>query len=82
MQDDAAHLAVPIWSGGPAEFEQFCTACLWHEKTLKTPERSQGASRVSSRLQGAAKSVERHLDPDDYESADGLHTEAASGAAR
>ena len=54
MGDDAAHLAVPIWSGGPSE----------------------------SQLQGAAKSVVRHLDPDDYESADGLHTEAASGAAR
>ena len=63
---------VPTWSGDPAEFEHFVIACKWYEKSLKEPERSQAASRVWSRLSGPAKQVVRHLDPDAYESDDGL----------
>ena len=64
--------AVPTWSGDPAEFEHFATACRWYEKSLKESERRQAAPRIWSRLHGAAKAVVRHLNPDEYETAGGL----------
>lgn len=64
--------SVPTWSGDPSEFEAFSVACRWYEKSLKDSERKQAASRVWARLQGPAKAVVRHCNPDDYESTDGL----------
>ena len=63
---------MPTWSGDPAEFEHFATACRWYEKSLKESERRQAAPRIWSRLQGAAKAVVRHLNPDEYETDRGL----------
>ena len=69
---DSFHSHVPVWSGDPAEFEHFVIARRWYEKSLKSSERSQAAPRVWARLSGPAKAVVRHLDPDDFESHDGL----------
>ena len=63
---------VPTWSGDPAEFETFSVACRWYVKSLKDSERKQAAFRVWAKLQGPAKAVVRHLNPDDYESEEGL----------
>ena len=63
---------VPVWSGDPVEFETFATACRWFEKSLKDNERKSAASRVWAKLQGPAKAVVRHLNPDSYETIDGL----------
>ena len=63
---------IPTWSGDPVEFEAFATACRWYEKSLKSSERQQAASRIWARLTGPARAVVRHLDPDDYEADDGL----------
>ena len=63
---------IPTWSGDPAEFESFRQACRWYERGLKSTERAQAAARVWSKLQGAAKSVVRHLDPDEFSSDEGL----------
>ena len=71
-QHQAPGHEVPCWSGDPTEFETFATACRWFEKSLKDNERKSAASRVWARLQGPAKAVVRHLDPDQYEGSDGL----------
>ena len=42
------------------------------QKSLKSSERQQAASRIWARLTGPARAVVRHLDPDDYEADDGL----------
>ena len=41
-------------------------------KSLKDSERKQAAFRVWAKLQGPAKAVVKHLNPDDYESEEGL----------
>ena len=63
---------VPTWSGDPADFESYATACRWYQKATKESERKLVVARLWSRLQGAAKSVVKHLDPDQYESESGL----------
>ena len=63
---------MPVWNGDPAEFESFSIACRWYVKSLKENERKQAASRVWAKLTGPAKAVGKHLDPDSYESEDGL----------
>ena len=63
---------IPCWSGDPTEFETYATACKWYQKGTKENERKLVVARLWSRLQGPAKSVVRHLDPDLYEGADGL----------
>ena len=68
MPDDA----VPTWNGDPSSFEAFATSCRWYECSLKDTERKLAASRVWQRLQGAAKSVVKHLNPDDFDSGAGL----------
>ena len=70
MKDDTG--GVPAWNGDPASFEAFATACKWYTLSLKESERRQAASRVWQRLQGAAKSVVRHLDPSEYDATNGL----------
>ncbi len=47
-------------------------SCKWFRKALKDSEQKQAASRVWQRLTGVAKSVVRHLNPDEYEDAGGL----------
>ena len=69
MPDDSH---VPSWNGDPATFESFAQNCRWYEMGLKPTERSLAASRVWQRLDGAAKSVVRHLAPTDFDSATGL----------
>ena len=63
---------VLTWSGDPAKFQTFSVACRWYVKSLKDSERKQAAFRVWAKLQGPAKAVVRHLNPDDYESEEGL----------
>ena len=63
---------IPCWSGDPTEFETYATACRWYQKGTKENERKLVVARLWSKLQGPAKSVVRHLDPDLYEGADGL----------
>eukprot|EP00435_Cladocopium_sp_Y103_P031942 s2397_g8.t1 len=66
---------IPTWTGDPSdfEFESFVQSCRWYERSLKTTECGQAAAaRVWSRLQGAAKAVARHLNPDDFSGDDGL----------
>ena len=64
--------AVPTWNGDPGTFQTFELACQWYEKTLKDTERRGAAARVWSRLTGPAKSVVKHLAPDDFDSTSGL----------
>ena len=68
MPDDT----VPTWNGDPSSFEAFATSCRWYERSLKDSERKLAASRVWQRLQSAAKSVVKHLNPDDFDSSAGL----------
>ena len=63
---------VPSWSGDPATFEAFATACRWYERGLKESERKLAASRIWQRLGGAAKSVVRHLNPEEFDTPSGL----------
>ena len=63
---------VPTWNGDASSFEGFCIACRWYQKSLKENEKKQAASRVWQRLDGPAKAVVRHLDPDLYEDETGL----------
>ena len=72
MPGDDSYNIVPTWSGDPADFESFVQSCKWYERSLKSSERCQAAARVWSRLQGAAKSVVRHLDPEEFTGDDGL----------
>eukprot|EP00438_Fugacium_kawagutii_P018226 Skav218341 [mRNA] locus=scaffold755:624672:632918:- [translate_table: standard] len=63
---------IPTWDGDPSTFEAFATNCRWYEMGLKETERKLAAPRIWQRLQGAAKSVVRHLEPKDFDSASGL----------
>ena len=63
---------IPTWNGDPSSFEAFATSCRWYERSLKDSERKLAASRIWQKLSGAAKSVVRHLDPDDFDKDDGL----------
>ena len=63
---------IPTWNGDPSSFEAFATSCRWYERSLKDNERKLAASRIWQKLQGAAKSVVRHLDPDEFDREDGL----------
>ena len=72
MPGEDSYNTIPTWSGDPAEFEGFVQSCKWYERSLKTSERGQAAARVWSKLRGAAKSVVRHLDPDEFTGDDGL----------
>eukprot|EP00435_Cladocopium_sp_Y103_P013825 s669_g3.t1 len=63
---------VPVWSGDASEFEAYVTACKWYAKATKENERPLVVARLWGKLKGAAKSVVRHLEPDDFESKDGL----------
>ena len=63
---------VPTWDGDPGTFQTFEVACQWYEKTLKDTERRGAAARVWSRLTGPAKSVVKHLSPDEFDVSGGL----------
>ena len=63
---------VPTWDGDPTTFETFSTASRWYERSLKENERKLAASRIWQKLTGAAKSVVRHLDPEDFDDSNGL----------
>lgn len=64
--------SAPTWSGDAAEFESYVTACKWYAKATKESERTLVVARLWSRLTGAARSVVKHLDPDQFEDKDGL----------
>ena len=64
---------VPSWSGDPAEFESYATACKWFSRATKESERKLVVARLWGRLSGAAKSVVKHLDPDAFEGENGLN---------
>lgn len=63
---------VPTWDGDPGSFESFCTNCQWYSHGLKDSERKLAASRVWQKLNGAAKSVVKHLDPKEFNMENGL----------
>ena len=63
---------VPEWNGDPASFETFATACRWFEHSLKEADRRLAAPRIWAKRSGAAKSVVRHLEPQDFDSAQGV----------
>jgi len=48
------------------------TAARWYHRGTKTNERDLVVARLWSQLSGAAKSVVRYLEPDQYEGSDGL----------
>ena len=57
---------VPFWNGDPSSFASFETACRWYSHTLKESEQAGAAARIWGRLTGPAKSVVKHLDPDQF----------------
>ena len=63
---------VPEWNGDPASFEAFATSCRWFEHSLKEADRRLAAPRIWAKLSGAAKSVVRHLEPTEFDSAHGV----------
>ncbi|CAE7836823.1 GIP [Symbiodinium sp. CCMP2592] len=63
---------VPAWDGNPSTYLAFEVACRWYEKTLKENERRGAAARVWSKLSGPARSVVKHLSPEDFDTANGL----------
>ena len=72
MASSIGGLDIPTWNGNPGEFESFVIACRWFEKSLKETEKKSAASKVWARLQGPAKAVVKHLNPDEYENEEGL----------
>ena len=60
------------YDGDPGTFQMFEVACQWYEKTLKDTERRGAAARVWSRLTGPAKSLVKHLSPDEFDVSGGL----------
>ena len=62
---------VPEWNGDPASFEAFATSCRWFEHSLKETDRRLAAPRIWAKLSGAAKSVVRHLEPQDFDTTAG-----------
>ena len=65
-------VATPSWDGDPASFEEYVTAAKWFERGTKASERGLVVARLWGHLTGAAKSVVRYLEPDQYEGEDGL----------
>ena len=63
---------VPSWNGNPSSFASFETACRWYSHTLKESEQAGTAARIWSRLTGPAKSVVKHLDPNQFFNKQGL----------
>ena len=63
---------VPTWDGDPSSFETFATSCQWFEASLKDTERKLAAPRIWQKLSGSAKSVARHLDPQEFSTANGV----------
>ena len=72
MATSAAYSEVPSWNGDASSFEAFATACRWYQKSLKSNEQHLAAPRIWQRLTGPAKSVVKHLPPEDFEDARGL----------
>ena len=62
----------PSWNGDPSSFEEYVTAAKWFERGTKASERNLVVARLWSQLTGAAKSVVRYLEPEQYEGEDGL----------
>ena len=58
---------VPTWDGDPSHFENFATSCKWYVCSSKESDRRLAAPRIWQKLQGAAKSIVRNLDPKDYD---------------
>ncbi|CAE7730452.1 unnamed protein product [Symbiodinium sp. CCMP2592] len=71
-QASAGDHDAPSWDGNPATYQAFETSCRWYVLTLKDSEKAGAAARVWAKLSGPAKSVVRHLDPEQYYRADGL----------
>eukprot|EP00435_Cladocopium_sp_Y103_P014196 s1673_g3.t1 len=69
MADKAA---IPAWNGDPTTFEEYATAAKWFERGTKSSERNLVVARLWGQLSGAAKSVVRYLEPEQYEGEDGL----------
>ena len=63
---------VPVWDGDPATFETFATNCRWYEHGLKEADRRLAAPRIWQKLSGAAKSVVKHLEPQDFDTTNGV----------
>ena len=66
------HAVVPTWDGNPSTFETYVTAARWFERGTKQSERSLVVARLWGQLTGAAKSVVRYLEPEQYEGENGL----------
>ena len=64
--------AVPTWDGCPSTFESYVTAAKWYERGIKSSERQLVVARLWGHLTGAAKSVVRYLEPEQFEGDDGL----------
>ena len=64
---------IPTWSGDPSGFESFATSCRWYEASLKDSERKLAAPRIWQKLEGAAKSVVKHLEPKDFATEAGMN---------
>lgn len=63
---------VPSWDGSPSTFETYVTAAKWYERGTKSSERNLVVARLWGQLTGAAKSVVKFLEPDQYDGQDGL----------
>ena len=66
MSSSSFQSDVPTWDGNPQTYDTFETACRWYAMTLKDSDRKGAAARVWSKLQGPARSVVKHLQPQDF----------------
>ena len=64
---------IPTWNGDPSGFESFANSCRWYEASLKDSERKLAAPRIWQKLEGAAKSVVKHLEPKDFATETGMN---------
>ena len=64
--------AIPSWDGNPSTCETHVTAAKWFERGTKQSERGLVVARLWGELSGAAKSVVRYLEPEQFEGDDGL----------
>ena len=71
MPEDRDH--VPSWDGSPGTFESYVTACKWYSKGTKESERKLVVARLWRKLSGAAKSIVRYADPEQFDHEDGLN---------
>ena len=62
---------IPMWSGAPAEFDEFANACYWYRASMKPNERLSVVAPIWGNLSGPPKRLVKSLNPDKFEVEDG-----------